>query len=107
MTRKKATPEVGYVDIDGDEGDALWAEVEKGFHGGQSGYQQSRYAFRRGFAHAQEERKALLELVELQDRLLVAYRLGRHPGERVLDGITKVKAKLAELTRGKGAQRWR
>lgn len=36
-------------------------------------------------------------LAEAQARLLVAYRLGRHPGGKVLDNITRYRAELIDM----------
>lgn len=44
-----------------------------------------------------EERDRLRELNECLERLLVCYRLGRHPSDKLLDSIERLRARVAEL----------
>jgi len=35
-----------------------------------------------------------LEFIELQDKLLICYRIGKHPGDKLLDRIYKCRTKI-------------
>jgi len=51
-------------------------------------------------ARAVEREKVIVlyrRLAEAQARLRVAYRLGRHPGGKVLDNITRYRAELIDM----------